>query len=65
MADVPVVLTVKHRSFLARIERQETILKRIKPANSQFYRKQAADINLTSTLPERKPAFAPTKHQRR
>ena len=57
MAEAPVVLTAKQAAALARIERQELNLERIKLANSQFYREQAADIDLTPVPPERKQAF--------
>ena len=60
MAEASVVLTAKQKTALARIEREETNLARIKTANTEFYRNQAAEIDLTPTLPERKPAFTPT-----
>ena len=64
MAEVPVVLTDKQKKSLAKIERKEQNLERIKLANAQLYQEQAADINLTPTPPERKPACAPTDNNR-
>ena len=55
------VLTAKQASALALIERQENNLGRIELGNAQRYQEQAADIDLTPTLPERKPAFVPTE----
>ena len=57
MAEAPVVLTAKQAAALARIERQEQNLVCIKLANFQFYREQAADIDLTPVPPKRKPAY--------
>ena len=64
MANVPVVLTARQATALAKIKRQKDNLERIKLANSQFYREQAADINLTPVSPERKPTFHPSKDLR-
>ena len=57
MTDAPVVLTAKQKTALARIERQDVCIARIETANNRFYEEQAAEIDLTPTLPERKPAF--------
>ena len=54
------ILTAKQKKALERLERQETNLARIRTANNEFYRSQAADIDLTPVPPERKQAFAPT-----
>lgn len=64
MAEAPVVLTAKQASTLARIERQETNLARIKEANTQRYCDQVVDLDLTPAPPERKPAFALEDDQR-
>ena len=60
----PPSCTAKQRSTLARIERQENNLERIKLANSQFYQEKAVDIDLAPVPPERKPAFVPTEDNR-
>ena len=57
MAGAPVVITAKKVTALARIERQENNLARIKEAKTQFYRDQVVEIDLTPTPPKRKPAF--------
>ena len=61
MAEASVVITAKQKKALERIKRQEINLARIKTANNEFYRSQAADINLTPVPPERKPAFMPAE----
>ena len=57
MAEASVILTAKHKAALARLERQETNLARIKTADNEFYHSQVEDIDLTPVPPERKPAF--------
>ena len=64
MAEAHVVLTANQASALARIERQENNLARIKEANTQRYRDQVVDLDLTPTPPERKPAFTLEDDQR-
>ena len=57
MNDAPVILTAKQKTALARIERQDINIARIETANNEFYEEVAAEIDLTPTLPERKPAY--------
>ena len=57
MADAPVTLTRKQISALAKMERQDSNLVRIKDANTRFYQEECADIDLTPTPPERKAAI--------
>ena len=64
MAENPVILMAKQAAILARIERQEHNLERIKLANSQFYHSQATDIVLTSVPLKPKPAFNPAENKR-
>ena len=64
MAEASVVITAKEKKAIERINRKEINLARIKTANNEFYRSQAADINLTPVPPERKPAFTPAEDNR-
>ena len=64
MAEAHIVLTGNQASALARIERQENNLARIKEANTQRYRDQVVDLDLTPTTPKRKPAFTLEDDQR-